>query len=182
MNAAARSRKIKNAIAVEYRDMPATPERVARADGNIDVGDDRQGARIYTFKDTPMDRLYSRLKRDDKSDSERDLLFSEWRALQKYRNHWYFSGLNPSLQSIDLDRIFSSDPSNMTGMAKSERQAFHRQMWRKAVEIVGHKTSILLDNFVCYEWDRGVATSMSPYLFRKNIRDAARKLVRHWGI
>jgi len=160
-----------------------TLERLAAAGHNFTVGgDERTGTRVYHFHDSPLDRLYSRLKQADKSREGFAAVMSEWTALRKYRHHWYFAGLDPSPRTVDLNRIFCPDATNMSGMAKTEQQSFHRQMYRKAAEIIGHKSSILIDNFVCYEWDRGIACDLSPYLFRKSVREAAAKLARYWDI
>jgi len=159
-----------------------TAERIAKSENHFTVGDDKQGTRVYHFHDSPLDRLYSRLARQAKGRSEEETIRSEYAALLKYRHHWYSSGLDSSPSSIDLDRIFCSDPTGMSGMAKTERQSFHRQMYRKAAEIIGHKLSILIDNFVCYEWSQEIVSGMSQYLFRKNVREVARKLAKHWGI
>ena len=77
-------------------------------------------------------------------------------------------------------RAAMQDPNETRKMAKTEAQVSHRQMYRRAVIVVGHEASVLLDNFVCYEWDRGIASSLSYYKFRKAIRSAASKLADHW--
>jgi len=158
-----------------------TVERLQHASGSYSIGDDKQGTRIYHFHDSPLDRLYSRLIRNA-GRYEEDQLRKEYAALQKHRHHWHASGLESSPRSVDLDRVFCSDSSMLSGMAKSERQAFHRQAYRNASKKLGHELSILIDNFVCYEWDRSIASGMSPYNFRKTIRDAGQKLSHHWGI
>jgi hypothetical protein len=167
-----------------------TKERLAKAAGFYVVGDDQQGTRIYHFRDTPLNRLYSRMATADKSEASKRQLNLEQLALQKYRNHWYYAGLEASLSSVDPGRTYASDPSNFSGMAKSERQVTHRQACRNAYKAMEkalgktetHKMFILLDNFVCYEHDRGIASGMSPYLFRKKIRSGAAFLARHWGL
>lgn len=182
----------------EYPHGGPTKERLAKAVGFYVVGDDQQGTRIYHFRDTPLQRLYSRMGTADKSEASKRQLNLEQLALQKYRNHWYYAGLEASLPSVDPGRTYASDPSNFSGMAKSERQVAHRQVCRNAYkamekalsesmgrvkgELETHKMFILLDNFVCYEHDRGVASGMSPYLFRKTIRSGAAFLARHWGL
>lgn len=158
-----------------------TVERLQKSQGAFSIGDDKQGTRIYHFHDSPLDRLYSRLIRGAGRRDE-DLLRKEYAALQKHRHHWHAAGLESAPRSVDLDRVFSSDASAISGMAKSERQAFHRQAYRSASKKLGHELSILIDNFVCYEWDRSIASGMSPYLFRRTIRDAGQKLAQHWGI
>jgi hypothetical protein len=164
----------------EYSSGP-TAERIAMAQGGFVVGDDQQGTKVYHFQDTPLARLYKRLAKADKSDGERKQLTAEHVALMKYRHHWHCAGLEASVGSVDLNRVFSSDPSNFSGMAKTEAQVSHRQMYRRAVALVGHESSILLDNFVCYEWDRGIASGLSYYKFRKAIRNAAARLSDHWN-
>jgi hypothetical protein len=158
-----------------------TKERVEKAVGDFVVGGDERTTRIYHFTDTPLSRLYKRLAAADKSENERKQLTAEHVALLKYRHHWYHAGLEANCGSVDPNRIFAADPSNFSGMAKSEAQVTHRQMVRKAVKIIGHQASILLDNFVCYEWDRGIASGLSPYRFRAAVRSAAAQLAEHWG-
>jgi len=172
----------------EYSSGP-TAERIAKSQGEYVVGDDQQGTKVYHFHDTPLARLYKRLSAADKSDSNRKQLTAEHVALMKYRHHWYHAGLEASVGSVDPNRVFSSDPSNFSGMAKSERQVSHRQMYRRAGEHLmkalgrseGHSAIVLLDNFVCYEWDRGIASGMSAYKFRKTVRIAAANLALHWN-
>lgn len=158
-----------------------TEERLSKSDGFYVVGDDKQGTKVYHFQDTPLARLYKRLAAADKSEGERKQLTAEHVALMKYRHHWHCSGLEAYGASVDLNRVFSSDPSNFSGMAKTEAQVSHRQIYRRAVKVVGHEASVLLDNFVCYEWDRGIASGLSYYKFRKAIRDAGAKLATHWN-
>ncbi len=164
----------------EYSSGP-TAERIAMAQGEFVVGDDQQGTKVYTFQDSPLARLYKRLAKVDKSEGERKQLTAEHVALMKYRHHWHRAGLEASVGSVDLGRVFSSDPSNFSGMAKTEAQVTHRQMYRRAVAIVGHEASVLLDNFVCYEWDRGIASGLTYYKFRKAIRSAGAKLSDYWN-
>lgn len=164
----------------EYSSGP-TAERIAMGQGDHVVGDDQQGTKVYHFHDTPLARLYKRLAKADKSDGERKQLTSEHVALMKYRHHWHHAGLEATCGSVDPNRIFAADPSNFSGMAKSERQVSHRQVYRRAVQVVGHESSVLLDNFVCYEWDRGIASGMSYYKFRKAIREAGARLATYWN-
>jgi hypothetical protein len=167
--------------------------------GAFDVGDDKQGTRVYRFCDDPMSRLYSRLSRAANTHQEHSLR-REYAALLKYRNHWHQAGLEPSMGSVDLNRIFASDASNMSGMAKTERQSQHRIMWRQARDLIGHRPGIVIDNVVCAENNLDIAgysvgygsykvgkkTYSSPYRAReeatKLLREAAVKLADHWGM
>lgn len=177
-----------------------TVQRLAIAQGNVSIGDDKQGTRIYHFHDTPLDRLYSRLVRRAGSYQEQQIR-REYIALQKYKNHWFAAGLECALGSADLNRVFASDPGSMSGMAKTERQAHHRQEYRAARKEIGHKPGIVLDNIVCAElslemagasigygsyYKAGRKSYASPYRAReeatKLLREAGAKLAQFWGI
>jgi len=183
MNAALRGIKGKRVIDLDRPDCDVrgpTPERLGKAGGSFDIGDDQQGTRIYFFKDTPLQRFYGRLK-SRAGTRQTDELTREYTALLKHRHHWYHGGLEATVGSVDLNRVFSSDPSNMSGMAKSERQYFHRQMYRAAIEWIGHEAGVVVDNFVCYEWPMDVACS-SAFRGRAIVRKAAARLAKEWGI
>ncbi len=94
----------KRTTIIERRSDGPTAERLAKAQGSFHVGDDKQGVRIYQFCDSPLDRLYSRLARRA-GRAEEESLRQEYAALLKYRYHWHSAGLEPSLSSVDLDRI-----------------------------------------------------------------------------
>lgn len=166
-----------------------TLERLQKSAGAFSIGDDKQGTRVYHFHDSPLDRLYSRLtRRAGRRDEE--LLRQEYIALQKYKHHWAAAGLESSLGSADLGRIFASDPTSMSGMAKTERQAHHRQQWRAARDILGHKPGIVVDNIVCAETSIEVAGWSIGYNSRTSARDNAERVLREsawklaklWGI
>lgn len=161
-----------------------TEERLGKAAGAFVVGGEDRGTKIYFFADSPLQRLYARLRLRAGTRETEDLA-REYTALQKYRHHWYYAGLESSLPSVDLGRVFASDPSGMSGMAKSERQADHRKKYRAAVEKIGQKPHILLENFCCYEWPLHVAShtiGYSNFRARRLVRSAAHDLANHWGI
>lgn len=116
-----------------------TPERFRKAEGDYEVGDDRQGAHIVTMRDSPLERARSRGVINP----------HQYAAGQKYRHHWYHAGLAEPLQSLDLNRVFGGD--GFTGMAKTEQQLFHRQRWREASKEIGKVGSHVLDWVVCRE-------------------------------
>ncbi len=191
----------RRATIIERRETGPTAERLEKASGHVHVGDDKQGGKIFQICDSPMDRLYARLIRSASSHQEHALR-REYAALARYRHHWYQAGLEPTIGSVDLDRIFAPDASNMSGMAKSSRQYDNRLKYREAREIIGHRPGIILDNVVCCEWDLEIAgysvgygsykktdenkTYASPYRAReeatKLLREAAVKLADHWGM
>ena len=163
-----------------------TAERLLKAQGGYSIGDDKQGTRIYHFHDTPLDRLYSRLVKRAGSYQEQQIR-KEYVALQQYRKHWYCAGLESSIGSVDLDRIFASDPGSMSGMAKTERQAYHRQQYRLARDGkdgkggLGHKPGIVVDNVVCAETSLEVAGWSIGYNSRTSARDNAERILRECG-
>lgn len=178
---------------IERRSDGPTAERLLKAQNHVHVGDDRQGQKIYQFHDSTMDRLYSRLTRATKSRALEEGLRSEYIALQKYKHHWFSAGLQSALGSADLNRIFASDPGSMSGMAKSERQAFHRKIYREArdgKDGIGHKAGIVVDNVVCADTSLEVAGWSIGYNSRtaardngeRILRESARRLAKLWGI
>ena len=158
----------------------ATPERVAKAAGSFTIGDDKQGGKTWTMMDSPLERLWAQSK----------LSKAEYDGLVKYRIHWFRAGLQPSLGSVDPNRVFASDPSNFSGMAKSEAQVFHRQKWREAVDLLGHRAGLVVDNVVCAELSALHAGMCIGWKNRPQaeaaaieiLRDAGYRLARHWGI
>ena len=158
----------------------ATPERVQKAAGAFTVGDDKQGGKTWTMMDSPLERLFAQNR----------LSKSEYDGLVKYRIHWFRAGLQPSLGSVDLNRVFASDPSNFSGMAKSEAQVFHRQKWREACELLGHRAGLIVDNVVCAEQSALMAGMCIGWKNRPQaeaaaiemLRDAGYRLARHWGL
>ncbi len=157
-----------------------TPERLAKAQGHFVVGDDQQGTKIVRMRDDTLERLLAR----------NILTGAEYAALQKYHLHWHRAGLEMGVGSVDLNRVFSSDPGSMSGMAKTEGQAHHRKQWREARELIGHKAGIVVDNVVCAGWNLETAGHTighrSPYRARlaatEIIKDASYRLARLWGI
>jgi hypothetical protein len=157
-----------------------TPERLAKAQGFFVVGDDKQGTRITRMRDDTLERLVAR----------KILSGSEYAALQKYHIHWHRAGLESCIGSADLNRVFSSDPGSMSGMAKTEGQAHHRRQWREAREAIGHRSGIVVDNVVSAGWNLESAGHtigyQSPYRARRAttelLRDAGYRLSRLWGI
>lgn len=174
------------------RGIGPTPERLDRSGDSHVVGDDKQGHRTYTMQDSPLDRLWiaQQRSRARKAIQVPKLAPAAYTALQRYKHHWYHGGLQAGIGSADLNRVFASDPGSMSGMAKSEKQAHHRQQWRKAREELGHQPGIVVDNIVCAEWSLEIAGYSigyaSPYRAREAAReilcDAGRRLAKLWGI
>ena len=157
-----------------------TAERLRHADGQVEIGDDGQGTRIYTLRDAPLDRLNGRGALQPK----------EYSALMKFKAHWVQAGLQPSLGGIDLARVFASDPGAYSGMAKSERQVFHRQRYREAVRHIGLRASLVVERVVCAEQTLEMAgfalnwrtPAQARAAATELLRDAGERLAVLWGI
>lgn len=157
-----------------------TRERLLRASGLFEEGDDQTGGKIYTMRESPLDKMRARCAIDQK----------EYAALLKFKTHWHYAGLEPSCGSVDLNRIFAADPSNFSSMAKTERQHFHRQKYREAVRAMGMITSKIVESVVCFELplqEAGVELGFSSrYRARvaaaDRLRDAGYRLSELWGI
>jgi hypothetical protein len=168
-----------------------TAERLAKASGHFTIGDDKQGTRVYQFHDTTVDRMYSRLTRRAGGRVAEEQLRSEYLALQRYKHHWHHSGLEVSVGSVDLNRIFAPDSPGMNGMPKTERQAHHRRQYRDARDMLGWKPHIIVENIMCAEtslevagWAIGSFTSRTSARdgAEKILRESGRKLAKLWGI
>jgi hypothetical protein len=177
-----RRRKVKPSqehSSIEIHGCP-TKERLRMAGDDFALGGEDRGVKTYTMRDCPLDRAFKK----------RIISGAEHSALQKYRHHWYHAGLSPGVGSADLNRVFSSDPSSISGMAKSERQVFHRLRYREAVDEIGIRGSFIVEHVVCYEHalhEAGLRLGWSsPYRAREGARvglvEAAVKLAKIWGI
>lgn len=157
-----------------------TEQRKRHAGGYFEVGGDARAGVKFTMQDSPLERMRARDAIDPK----------EYSALRKYAHHWYHGGLLASVGSVDLNRIFASDPGSMSGMAKSEGQAHHRQQYREARALLGHRPSIVVDNVICAEHSLEVAGFAIGWTNRPQavaaatemLRDAGYRLAKHWGI
>lgn len=126
-------------------DRGATAERMGRA------GDEfhRSDVGLVTMRDSPLERAHGRKALFDKYDA--DANDRRYRALAKFRHHWFNAGLNGSMSTIDPNHIFASDISSFSGMAKTEAQVFHRQRYRQGVEALGVRRSYVVEWAVCRE-------------------------------
>ncbi len=120
-----------------------TPERVRHAGdkGFVVSGNARSPVRVMTMCDNPLARAEARGVITNR----------QYQAGRKFHHHWYHGGLADALQSVDLNRVFASDVTAFSGMAKTEGQVFHRREYRKAVWAVGPGGLQVLDWVVCRE-------------------------------
>jgi hypothetical protein len=163
------------AVEVEHRASP-TPERMRRAGTDFVRGASGQ----ITLGDSPLARSLTRgvITRE------------QFLAAQKYRHHWYHSGLAERLVSPDLDGRFAKDFASYAGIPKSEMQLFHRQRYREAVQTIGKIGSQVLDSVVCRDvgleqmgYALGWGTRAQAYAAAvESMKTALDALCTLWGI
>jgi hypothetical protein len=116
-----------------------TDERLNHAGGFLHkTGRGKSNIR-YSMLDDSLGRAWMRQKISDE----------EYSALKRYALHWLAGGLQGSLNSIDLDRVFAFDPALMSGLAKSERQQDHRDAYRDAKAAIGKRLGVVADQVAC---------------------------------
>lgn len=175
--------KIKEAIE-DFRPDPRvidergpTEQRLKRAGEDTERGnaDGRQ-----TMRDAPLEMMLAR-----KIITER-----QYQGLGKFRIHWFNGGLSPMLGGMNPSHIFAKDITNFSGMAKTERQVFHRQQWRAANNIMGLRGSWVVHKIVCEEQSaedtgRAMGWNNRPQavaVATQQLRDAADRLCSLWGV
>jgi len=154
-------------VAVERRALP-TPERVRRAGKDVARGNSGQ----ITMRHAPLERAFARGA----------LTAEQYSAGQKYRHHWYHAGLSGGLISVGLGAY--------AGMAKTERQVFHRQRYREAVQVLGKISSHVLEWAVCREFGleqigQALGWTSRPQAYAaalERMKAALDELCRLWGI
>jgi len=168
-----------------------TPERLAKSGGDFVIGNDPQrSARVYTFRDGSLERLKDRGKLADKFSRGGGEVEPRYEALMKFRHHWRCAGMEPSYGNFDLNKVFASENSGFTGLAKTEAQAFHVGQYRAAVREIGLKSSFVVECVVCADDTLERAGVKLGYNNRNAavaaatecIQRAADQLAELWGI
>ena len=153
-----------------------TTERIRRAGSDFE----RSNSGQITMCDSPLERAFTRKLINQE----------QYSAGQKYRHHWYHAGLSDQLRSVDFDRIFAIDFGTFSGMAKTERQVFHRQRYREAAQAIGKIGSYVLDLSVCREialeqvgYNLGWSSRPQAYAAAaERMKSALDELCKLWGI
>ena len=168
-----------------------TPERLAKSGGDFVIGNDPQrSARVYTFRDGSLERLKDRGKLANKFSRGGGEVEPRYEALMKFRHHWRCAGMEPSYGNFDLNKVFASENSGFTGLAKTEAQAFHVGQYRSAVREIGLKSSFVVECVVCADDTLERAGVKLGYNNRNAavaaatecIQRAADQLAELWGI
>lgn len=156
-----------------------TPERVARAGGALTRGD--TGA--IQFKQAPLDLLHSRGRLTD----------AAFDAGERYREHWYASGLS-GLASSGFEPVIRGESCTPWLIPTSERASFFRDEWRQAhkalrnasamvASIVG---SVVLDEAPLLDAGRAYTGKMERSAAITAASNAVREgldlLAKHYGL
>lgn len=121
----------------------ATPERLAKAD-KAAIGADQ----VQRVQEGPLAWLASR-RFLDRRNPERNQALAD--AGEEYRRHWYLSGLSP-IAAMDPTRPPVRGESMPPGfMPATERQAYHRQQYRRGEEALGMFFSVVVNAVVLEE-------------------------------
>lgn len=105
----------------------------------------------------------------------------EYSALRRYALHWLAGGLQGPMQSVDLNRIFTFDPTSMSGLAKTERQQDHRDAYRAARCSIGRRPAMVADQVACYDSSLLAVGIMLGYRSPHHAREAAREVLSDAG-
>lgn len=157
-----------------------TPERKAKPDFQIyQEGDDRQGRRVIRLM-APIERMRERCV----------LTGREWAGLDKYRTHWTLAGKEPTVASVDPNRIHAPNPSQRAGMAMGAPQLHHAQQFEAGRAELGGRTAIVVDRIVLEDWTLESAGYTLGWRSKPQaiaaatemLRGAGWTLAKFWGI
>lgn len=118
-----------------------TPERLRHSRGNFEIGGNRRDGQRFKMTDNPLARALAR----------QIISGEEYTGLKVYALHWFAGGLQGQLNSVDLNRVFAFDPGRMTGLARCEAQADHRQAYHLARETIGTRPAFVADSVACHD-------------------------------
>lgn len=122
-------------------DAGPTAERLAHAQGFYTIAGRSRRARRFTFLDDTLGRIWMR----------QSISTAEYSSLRRYALHWLAGGLQGHLGSVDLNRVLAFDPHAMTGLAKTEAQVNHREIYYAARKTIGTRPAIVADQVACYD-------------------------------
>ena len=104
----------------------------------------------------------------------------EYHGLRRYALHWVAGGLLGHLSSIDLNRG-SCDLVSNSGLAVTERQIYHRDLFHRAHDAIGLRPAFVADQVACYEVEITKVGTMLGYRSAWRGREKAIELLREAG-
>jgi hypothetical protein len=148
-----------------------TCERLAHSGGFFTQAGTSRSTRRTMMLDDALGRAWMRQKLSDE----------EYSALKRYALHWLAGGLLGPIHSLDLDRVFAPNPGTMTGLAKTERQQDHRDLYRAARCSIGKRPAFAADHVACYGSSLKELGIMLGYRSAAHARIAAGELLGEAG-
>lgn len=149
-----------------------TPERILKSDGDYDLG--ASPARIYTFRDSQIERLHRR----------KIINAKQLQALKRFYKLAYIAGRAGSVRAVDLNRVSNVDKATYSHLPSTERQAHALTSWRAAVAAIGTENADLVRK-ICIDEHSITDTARSLCLGRTDtaarLRAAADRLIELWG-
>ena len=162
------------------QDDPAGPtaERLAKAMDCFTVVGRGKSQRRITMLDDTLGRAWVRQK----------ISPEEYAGLRRYALHWLAGGLSAHLGSVDLNRILAHDPASMSGLCKTEKQAYHRDSYHAARCEIGKRPAFVADSVACWDMALVEVGVLLGYRSRAHARqtaaeiqsDAGYRLSRFW--
>lgn len=155
-----------------------TAERIAHAGEFHTLAGRSKADRRYVMHDSPLGRAWMRQK----------LSAEEYYSLRRYALHWLAGGLQGGLQTLDLDRVFATNPMDLTGLSKTERQQLHRDTYHAARLQIGRRPALVADHVACAGYTLSDVGLMLGYQSEAHGRkaageilaDAGYRLAAHW--
>jgi len=142
-------------------DAGPTPERLDKAGQFFNLTGRSRSSRKFTMLDDALGKAWVR----------QIISAVEYSALRRYALHWVAAGLQGPMGSVDLNRIYSFDPSGMSGLCKTEAQLDHKRTFYAAQDAIGFRPAYVATQVACF--DRGLQETglslglKSPYRARE---------------
>lgn len=158
-----------------------TAERFIQSNGNVEVGGDDRGTRVYRFKDSALARVYSHLNAHAKTEGQRSINRAQEKALERYYTAYAEGGLLGNMGSVDCDRAGASNPSGRDHAAKTDFQVDARADWHRANYALSNNERIVVEVVVLNDCSLEQAGRALGKLSQRRAIQAARDLLRKAG-
>lgn len=150
------------AMQIPLDDAGPTAERLDKAGQFFTVAGRSRSSRRITMLDDALGRAWMR----------QTISAVEYSALRRYALHWVAGGLQAPLGSVDLNRIYAFDPTQMSGLARSEAQLDHKRLYYRARAEIGFRPSFVADQVACF--GRGLTETGTALGFKSPYRGRTR--------
>jgi hypothetical protein len=127
-------------VPVPHDDAGPTPERLHKAGQFFRITGRGKSNQRFNMTDDALGRAWARSVVSGEEHS----------ALRRYALHWLAGGLQGPLSSVDLNRVYSFDPSQMSGLARSESQLDHKRTFYAAQDWIGFNPAYVATQVACF--------------------------------